>query len=173
MTKQELDKLVEGKLEGWSFMVLSLLKQSMKNKRVTLSKETYNSLVAQVQSRSGDVAAKMLLSFHDSGRMRDMNTLRFKKRPPIEALEEFVRNVGIGKFNYSPGYDRGTIPISQAKAINRIAWGIAVSMQNNYQHTPGKWFNKTFFSSINKLCDEIATAYVAESGKHIAANFKK
>ena len=45
-------------------------------------------------------------------------------------MEDYVRAVGIDKFGYVPGYRKDAkfrVYITDSRAVNRIAWGIAVS----------------------------------------------
>ena len=78
-----------------------------------------------------DMYAEFTIGFAGYGRFKDMRQLLYEKMPPIEAMEEFVKEVGLEKFGYVPGYllnaKYRVLHITDSRAINRIAWGIAVS----------------------------------------------
>jgi hypothetical protein len=72
------------------------------------------------------------------------------KAPPIEALEDYVRKVGLDRFSYVPGYKYGHFPLASSTAINRIAWGLArAQLRDKADVRPRTWFAKTFYQSIN------------------------
>ncbi|WP_375445741.1 hypothetical protein [uncultured Fibrella sp.] len=64
-------------------------------------------------------------------RMKDLKSLNYSRTPPLRALMDFVEKVGVDKFAYVPGYPQGVKPATEAKAIERIAWGIKMNMQRH------------------------------------------
>jgi len=97
--------------------------------------------------------------FQDAGRIRDMKGVTWKKLPPADAMEAYVKKIGLGKFKYVPGYKAGRFPISQKIAMNRIAWGIAKGKQRHNKTVPKKWFAKPFYSMVYDLTENLTVAY--------------
>ncbi|MEZ0484296.1 hypothetical protein [Fibrella aquatica] len=64
-------------------------------------------------------------------RIKDLKSLNYTRTPPLRAIMDFVEKVGVSKFAYVPGYPQGVQPGSEAKTIERIAWGIKMNMQRN------------------------------------------
>ena len=84
-------------------------------------KRILDSLQSQVVAASAQHMASMGVLFHQHGRIKDMKGITRTKAPPIEAMEEYVRKVGLDKFSYVPGYKYGQFPLASSTAINRIA----------------------------------------------------
>ncbi len=168
----QLQEMVKESLDLWSHYTISVFKEKMVKQKIVFTEQTLNSLQAQVMNGSGEITGKMLLSFLEAGRFKDMKQLTYKKMPPIEVFEDYIKQVGISKFSYVPGYKNGQFPTSQSKAINRIAWGIAKNRENNYAHKPARWYNITFKSAYNRLIDSILTDYQNATGNIMSAGFK-
>ncbi|TPE43989.1 hypothetical protein [Pontibacter mangrovi] len=167
MTNEELDKLVAQELEEWARIVVLRLASEIRRKKVVMSEKLLKSLQQEVLQQTASGAQAMYLAFNESGRMKDMTALSYKKMPPIEAIEEFVKYFGLSKFNYVPGYNKGTMPLNQSKAINRIAWGIAANKLAVNTHKPKKWFSKAFYGMIDPLIDNVVTKYQEATGEVI------
>lgn len=172
MTNEELDKLVKEELENWGIAVLMRLQQSIRKNGMVLSAETLNSLQQKVLGETQPGVQQLQLIFQDSGRIKDMGRIKQSALPPVEVLEAYVKRVGIQHFDYVPGYNRGTMPISQEKAINRIAWGIAANKLAKNSHKPKRWFSKSFYGYIDPLINNIVTHYQRATGEVIGAALK-
>ena len=107
---------MQRRLQASGFVLTSELLQSMRHESLVIGRDLY---------------AEFSLGFAGYGRFKDMKKLLYTKLPPIEVLEEYVRSVGLEKFRYVPGYLLGAkyrvLHIPDSRAINRIAWGIAVN----------------------------------------------
>lgn len=123
-----------------------------------------DSLNAEIDAASGDIAGQMKLHFTDHGRFQDMKYAYKGKMPPVQAMLDFIRKKGLVNFKYVPGYPMGVMPIGTSKskyavsnriAENRIAWGLAMSrvVPKNAAMTYGKrkWYAKTVWGSIDEL----------------------
>jgi len=167
MKSDELDELVNQELETWGAMVLQRLAQEIQKKKLVLTEETLKSLQQDVLKASSSSIHQLQLAFSESGRINDMKRIDQKKRPPIEVMEQFVKDVGLSNFAYVPGYKKGQFPLTENQAIKRIAWGIAANKLNNNAHKPKKWFSKTFYGLLNPLIDNIVTKYQDATGQVI------
>jgi len=162
VTQQEFQVLAEGVLNGVlaqaeiemqrkiaaaGFMVTGDLINSLRKKTVVIGKELY---------------AEFTLGFRGYGRFKDMRQLLFEKMPPVAAIKAYIEKVGVDEFDYVPGYltdakRRAVIP--ESRAINRIAWGIAISRrQTGVYRNFGKGRNnkKAFYNPTRgKLVYEV------------------
>jgi len=172
MTNKELDALVAQELEQWGITVLQRLAAEIKKKDLVLSGETLKSLQADVLAQTLPAVNTLHLIFQESGRIKDMKNVNYKNQPPVDVIAEYVKRIGLKQFDYVPGYDRGTMPISQQKAINRIAWGIAIAKQKNNTHKPKKWFSKPLYSMIDPFIDQVVTHYQRATGETLSATIK-
>jgi hypothetical protein len=157
-TPEQLNAFINAELGNWSENVRTLLMENVKKKGLTLSSSLLNSFDQQVQEATQGTLAKVFFVFSDHGRHHDMRSLVYTKMPPVGELEEFVRKVGLSKFKYVPGYERGRMP-AESIAIKRIAWGIAQSRLKSYKHKPRKWFAKSFYGQINILISSLLEGY--------------
>ena len=63
-------------------------------------------------------------------RMMDLRSMHYVRTPPLEAMEYYVKSVGVHRFYYVPGYAKGKWPHSSDDiADRRIAWGLKMSFK--------------------------------------------
>jgi hypothetical protein len=168
MTREQLDRYIQQELGNWGANTTRILQENIKRNKLVLSEDLLKSFRHQVITTMGGKLQSLLLSFNEYGRMKEMKGLTYTKMPPVEAMEEFVRKVGLAKFKYVPGYNRGKIP-SEDIAVKRIAWGISKSMYSNYKGKPRKWFAKAFYAEVNHLISELVIAHQ----EHVASTMKE
>lgn len=153
-----------------------VMQRKLQASGLVLTGELLDSLRHQAVVVGRDMYAEFSIGFAGYGRFKDMRSLLYGKMPPIEALEDFVRAVGLDKFGYVPGYrkDRTGGPakfrvyITDSRAINRIAWGIAVNRlkmgvkrgRNSafYNPTRGKLIYETSYKLLESLPEPILKA---------------
>lgn len=145
-------------LEHWGTGMLKVLNDKIVEKNVVLTDELRRSLHFEVIQATAAGTARLLLQFEDAGRIRDMRIVFGSKMPPVQALEEYVKEVGVANFKSVPGYAPGKMP-TDSIAIRRIAWGIAFSRLKGNRVKPKKWFNKPFYATLNLLSDQILEKY--------------
>jgi len=108
-----------------------VMQQKLQAAGHVLTGELLNSLRHQAVIVGRDLYAEFSIGFNGYGRFKDMRQLLYGQMPPIEAIEAFVREVGLDKFGYVPGYllnaKYRVLYIQDSRAVNRIAWGIAMS----------------------------------------------
>lgn len=167
--QEEVEKFVGEELHRFEAVALAKLAQMLQQRNLVLSGETLRSLQGEVVAGSRTGVAQLLIAFQESGRIKDMSRVNWKQQAPITVLEEYVRKVGVEKFDYVPGYKPRTIPTENV-AVNRIAWGIARSLLHENEHKPSRWFAKPFYSLLNGLIDNLVTRYQQATGQVISAN---
>ena len=172
--QDEFKRILDEELGDYAARALALLAAAIQAKGLVLTEDLLDSLSSQVVAASAEHVASMGVLFHQYGRIKDMKGISRTKAPPIEALEEYVKKVGLSKFEYIPGYTARSkvLPIS-SRAINRIAWGLArAKLRDKDEVKPKTWFAKTFYQSINRFIDAVTTRYVAATGTHMAASLR-
>lgn len=158
ITPENINEFINDQLGNWSDNAQRLLIENIRRSRLVLSSDLINSFQNQVKNATSETVASVQLGFLSYGRMHDMKGLTYTKMPPVEAMEAFVRKVGLSKFKYVPGYKNKSIP-SESIAIKRIAWGIASAKLKSHKHKPKKWFAKAFYSQIEVLIQNLLTGY--------------
>ncbi len=171
--QDEFKRILDEEVGDYAARALGLLAQAIQAKGLVLTQELLDSLRTEVVGATAQHVATMGVLFEQYGRIKDMKGLNRTKAPPIEEIEAYVRKVGVGHFDYVPGYKHGQFPLASSVAINRIAWGLArAKLRDNAQVKPKSWFSKTFYSSINGFIDAVTTRYLAATGTHLAATLK-
>jgi hypothetical protein len=118
---------IQGDLEKlgreWAQKTVRQLKENIKKKGLTVSRELIDSLDYELVDGT---TPSILLSFSVHGRAIDMKELFWHKAPPVDKLEAWVKRRGVSYFNYVPGYKGvGDEVTGLPNAANRIAWAIA------------------------------------------------
>jgi hypothetical protein len=172
--QDEFRRILDEEVSDYAARALALLSQAIQAKGLVLTEELLHSLQTQVVKASADHVASMGVLFEQYGRIKDMKGINRTKAPPIEEIEAYVKKIGLSKFDYIPGYtDRSKVLPTSARAINRIAWGIArAKLRDRDDVRPKSWFSKTFYQSINRFIDAVTTRYVAATGTHLAATLR-
>ncbi len=172
--QDEFRRILDEEVGDYAARALGLLSQAIQAKGLVLTEELLRSLQSQVVQASAQHVASMGIAFEQYGRIKDMKGINRTKAPPIEEIEAYVKKVGLSKFDYIPGYtNRSKVMPVSARAINRIAWGIArARFRDNADVRPKSWFAKTFYQSINRFIDAVTTRYVAATGTHLAATLR-
>lgn len=174
MTKEEIDELVREELQDWAVGVIAFLQDKMQERDLVLSGELYKSLRFEVLRGAAEASAQMRIMFQDSGRIRDMRQVRYKKLPPIKVMEDYIEKVGgLGSFKYIPGYTTGGKIPTESVAINRIAWGIAKSKRNYNKTKPKKWFARPFYQQVSVLIDQLMAVYSSAALKSLSSEFNQ
>ena len=169
----DFQRILDEELGNYAARALAELAAAIQKQGLVLTEELLQSLRSEVVAASVRHVASMGIAFEQYGRIRDMKGINRSAAPPLAEIEDYVKKVGIDKFDYVPGYRHGQFPLTKAVAINRIAWGIArARLRDNSQVRPKAWFAKTFYSSINRFIDAVTTRYAAQTGTHIAASIR-
>ncbi|HEX8349088.1 MAG TPA: hypothetical protein VF598_03935 [Hymenobacter sp.] len=167
-------RILDEELGNYSGRVLEILAAAIQKKGLVLSSDLLKSLQTQVLQASANQIAGMQVEFNQYGRIREMKYVNTtSNQAPIEELERFVRKRGVSNFQRVPGYGDSRAPVTESAAVNRIAWGIARARLRDQSHPkPKAWFNKTFYGSLNRFIDAVATRYAAQTGTHLAATIQ-
>lgn len=116
--------------DGYIAEAERVFRRRIMDEGVVLTGETLDSFRTEAATAAGGyIEAKL----HAAGtfRMKDLRSMDYARMPPQAGLENFVEKVGVDKFLYVPGYKKGTRPISDTVACERIAWGIRM-MRRKY-----------------------------------------
>lgn len=123
-----------------------------------------NSLYAERAFVTDQLEAHFRMGMRGYGRFKDMRQISFARFPNVEALKEYIEDIGVGKFInndsvtingksvqlYVPGYHIGRKKkkeITAERAYTRIAYGIGRSMIDKITIKRAK---KGGFYNVNK-----------------------
>jgi hypothetical protein len=135
LTQDEFERVASEVVSGIVREATVVMQRKLQAAGIVLTGELMNSLRHEMMVESQNLYAEFSIGFSGYGRFKDMRKLLWGKLPPIEALEEYVRQIGLDKFKYVPGYllnaKYRVLHIPDTRAVNRIAWGIAVNRLHN------------------------------------------
>ncbi|MVM36471.1 hypothetical protein GO730_00415 [Spirosoma sp. HMF3257] len=130
LTQEQFERIATDVVGGVVAEALLVMQAKLRQADYVLTGELLDSLRHQAVVVGRDMYAEFSIGFAGYGRFKDMRQLLYNKMPPIDILEQFVREVGLDKFGYIPGYIKDAkrrVTITDSRAVNRIAWGIAVN----------------------------------------------
>ncbi len=147
-----------------------VMQRKLQDAGYVLTGELLDSIRHQSVVVARDLYAEFSIGFSGYGRFKDMRQLLYEKMPPVQVMEEYVREIGLDKFKYVPGYllnaKYRVLNIPDNRAINRIAWGISRSRifsakirhyKRNafYNPTRGKLIYETSYKLLDALPEPI------------------
>ncbi len=152
----EATMVMQQKLQQSGYVLTGALLDSLRHQAIVVGRDLY---------------AEFSIGFAGYGRFKDMKQLLYGQLPPIEAMEAFVREIGVENFQYTPGYLKDAkrrVNVPDSRAINRIAWGIAMSRlklgvkgkrkNSFYNPVRGKLIYETGYKMLNALPEPILQA---------------
>ena len=113
-----------------------------------------------MEASAADISAKYFLYFQDSARHSEMKNLKGGKMLPVEDILEWLTRGRANIIKNIPGYGQKPGNISRAKAMERVAWAIAISRGKKGQRRRGQklkerqWINKNFYGWYNRLIED-------------------
>ena len=143
-------------MAAWAQIMLQDLKANAAHKKLDNSGELIRGMRVAIIKASESTAGEIIFIMPAQGKFRDM-TLRYKnKQPDVDALAEWVKSVGVGAFNYTPGYSTASQQPTQDEQARRIAWGIAISRVKKKKSLKGKnWFRGRLRGQLNQKLIEM------------------
>jgi hypothetical protein len=167
------DDFVAHTLREWWPEVKDRLQRAIVNKNLILTDGLLNSLEGEVFEATGDVVAGLKASFKEHGRHLDMKASNYKKRPPVEVMEEFVRKKGLQSFKSIPGVRDGQKLPTEDEQIRRLAWAISSSrLKAGIVPSNKKWYSRNFNSMVYVLIDRLTNNYAEYASQQITEGFK-
>ena len=110
-------------LESYLRVAEEAFKRRIQSAGINLTGEMLSSFRHHAaQAADGYVTARLDMAGHF--RLKDLRSMHYSRTPPLDALEDYVETVGVGRFANVPGYKRGTFPANHRLAVERIAWGL-------------------------------------------------
>lgn len=138
------------------------LQKAIADKRVVNTHELLNSVDYVIHEETTGMLGSIF--FTDYGRYRDMKNLRWAgKMPPVEEMVAWIKEIGLGKFAWIPGYEAtGKVP-TMDQAIRRLSWSISKALGSvpvvKKKYT-GTWYNENVMKMVNvtrkRILDRVA-----------------
>lgn len=143
---------------------------------LVLSGELKKSLYSERAYVTDQLEASFRMGMRGHGRFKDMRQISYAKFPNVEALKEFVEEIGVDSFInnetvqingkpvqlYVPGYFTNVkrkSEITAERAKTRIAYGMARAMQerNTIKRRGNSFYNVNKGEIYNEICTYLMT----------------
>jgi hypothetical protein len=117
---------------------------------------------------TGEIVNQLVASFEEYGRNVDMKSATYKRRPPIEVMEEFIRKKGLASFKNIPGSEaKRKIPTEDIQ-VRRLAWAISSSkLSKGTVVSNRKWYSRNFNAMVYVLIDRLTNNYAEFASQQI------
>jgi hypothetical protein len=111
----------------------------------------------------------VLIAFNTYLRFYDMRKVQYDRVPNIDALKDFVSKKGTARFAPRFKAKYGYIPKDNTTFINKLAWGIGISMykRGRWLAKRKKFYNKNTGTSINQLYRQLTDALSEYTAKNL------
>lgn len=170
LDQQLVDSIINDVLTKWAAEFIAIRQQIADQKLGKATGEGHRSFDHAVIKANGAQLAEALFAFNEYLRFADMKK-SWGKQPPVNVLEAWVEKKGVDKFRAKYVTKYGSAPQDVTKLINKIAWGIALSIKKRGQlkRKRVRWYSKSYNKGIGVLYGRMLNELSEESLK----NFKK
>lgn len=154
----QLLEIIVDTLKEYSFQFVKNRRSDASSANLEATKELLQSFRTAVDVNNSGGQASLLLAFEEHGRFVDMKrrSNRWKKQPPVEKIEEWIRDKGSAQF--LAGYKRNIGPGGSDRAIENIAWAIAKTIKKKGIKRRS-WYSKNRERDIQKVFDLLIERY--------------
>lgn len=181
-----LDKIqqaIEDEARAWAQDFVATRKAFLQKRKIQATGDLQDSIQSQVVNQASSGIVELLVEFEQHGRFLDMKNLKPSKGGDsyIIALENWLKTKGFfskfrakydAKYEANRKFSRITSGATrEARALNRMAWGIAVNRSNG-KYRRRRWYNKPKTAAIAQLFNSIAANLPTIAAEEIAKQFK-
>ena len=170
---KEYNEVLNRELEAFSTKFLQAIIKA--NKKVPeASGKSAKSFEIEVLKAGANNLAELRLYFETGPRFYEYKKLNYgQSGPPVEVIKEWIKSIGIGKFENKYLKLYGKIPANPSTFLNSVAWGIIKSGKIRKKRI--RWYSKThtyqYYRLMDKLSYAMSQAVVSET-KQILQNGK-
>lgn len=167
------DDFVAETLRQWWPEVKEKLEKAILSRKLVLTDTLYRSLEAEVKNGTGEVVTQLVASFSEYGRNLDMKSATYRKRPPVDVMEDYVRKRGLASFKKIPGTGEGRKMPTEDIQVRRLAWALASSkLSKGTVLSNKKWYSRNFNAMVYVLIDRLTNNYAEFAAQQVTQNFK-
>lgn len=171
--EKDADEIINGLLAEFADEQILAFHSQLDTKKINKTRELFNSFNKELLKVSANLEFELRIFYDKHGSYRDMNYRKYSKQAPVDAIEEWIKHVGVEKFKTIPSYKKGTRPSTDTIAIRKLAWAIAKSYKKRagVKRRNGGWrAKKEFAKRFMKLSEDLATRIAPLVGEKIASS---
>lgn len=180
--RSEFEELMEAMGEELQVVAEREFQRAIDRAGISLTNELKNAFNRSVLHMAEDMSVWVEFSFNKYGRFKDVKYLEYtggwdtvnnrgkkynetsqwgdSELPEVvQAMIRYVKEVGLSKFKYIPGYQNSNRMPTTSRAIRRLAWTLAASRMRKGRVTNRKnrrWYNKSMGAIVNTVTPLIA-----------------
>jgi hypothetical protein len=160
MIEDDLNKAMAASLGSFSEKAYRQAMALMNESEVSVTGDTAEKIKVQFENMAGEITAHVDLEYPVSAALTQARRY-YAKKASIADLTQWILNVGLDKFRYVPGYERGNLP-SQDRQARRIAWGMKhYKGANRKREGIKQWLHLPFFQLWKVYREEVINKYFA------------
>ena len=165
MDQKIANDVINDVLTKWAIEFIRLRQQIADAKLGKATGEGIQSFDHSVIKANGAEVAQALFQFNEYLRFADMSSKSWSTMPPISAMEQYVKDKGVEKFKKKYIAKYGTAPKDITKLINKIAWGIALTIKKRgrLKKKRVRWYSKSYNKGLGALYTQLLDALSKES----------
>lgn len=169
---EQLKAIIQQEAQQWATGFIQA-RVAYLTREVSKSGTLTSSMGFEINRQARQDAVEILVAFEEYGRFIDMKPTPIERwgREAIERIQEWIKKVGLEKF------ERGWIkkykrrPAIDEKFLNRIAWGIAVRRSGG-KYRRRRWWNKSKTAGLTELYNQVAAALPATVAEQVKNTLK-
>ncbi len=164
--------LIAAELEEWTAGFVQARVRYLSSK-ISRSGSLEQSVSSEVVRQAQREAVEALIAFEEHGRFIDMKPTaqdRFGNEA-IKRLEAWAASVGLGQFERGFIRKYGARPVTDAKFLNRIAWGI-IKTRATGKYRRRRWWNPSKSAAITELLNQVAAALPSRVATDVAKTLR-
>lgn len=154
-------------LEKYVSEAVDEMQRRIRSADLVMTGEMLSSFRVASTETGKDYIAKQI-SMVDYVRIRDLRSMHYVRTPPQEAMEYFVRTVGVHRFYYVPNYNG--MPADEDIAVRRIAYQIKMSFKRKPNRKRG--YRGIYSASIRKAMTSLKSQ-AGQAGASFAIKYVK
>lgn len=165
---ESIYKKISPVLEEWARYVQNLLETGIERDKLQRSGRLRQSVEFEIVQGGAGELPKLLLGFHDYGRILSMKETNHTKYPNLDTLEEYVRKYYFAKYGRKPRYQKVLRNRGYDAAVRDLTWALARSIRYPKKKKKRRLFyartiyNRWGADSKDRIRTEIAQAISEE-----------
>ena len=172
-SNHDIDEIIKNLLNDFANEQIMAFHVQLDTKKINKTRELFNSFNRELLKVSANLEFELRIFYTKHGSYRDMAYRKYSKQAPVDAIEDWIKKVGVEKFKTIPSYKNGTRPTTDTIAIKKLAWAIAKSYKkrDKVKRRNGGWrAKKEFAKRFMQLSEDLATRIAPLVGEKIASS---
>lgn len=168
MIDKGIQRAMDQEAANFALFLGDKIKSLFSAKRFTASGKLAQSVQVTYTKSTDSQLPVITLQYAIQGKFIDIKKMYWAHQPDVVKLIAWLQTGGkIGRFTNVPGY-KNSSPTSQFKAVERVAWAIAMDKRKNDTWKAKAWKGKNLREALKVLNEETTKIWADYTAKRIA-----